>query len=148
MDKIGSMRDYVKNNKPDLSNRIKFRYMNHAIARSADVYLLSGLTHRRTNKEIAEALTVFHHVMNFDSRIIVIEPLLPKRGWSTMAMEKISQCRNITMWQLQNGGDRTLEELEMLAKGISEDFFIESHTRRPNSTMTTVVFRLFNRVIE
>lgn len=98
---------------------------------------------------MAEALSnIFHHGMNFYSRLIVIEPLLPKRGWSTMAMEKISQCRNITMWQLQNCGDRTLEELEMLAKGISEDFFIESHTRQPNSTVTTVVFRLFNRVIE
>ncbi|KKP06942.1 hypothetical protein THAR02_00922 [Trichoderma harzianum] len=148
LDTIGSMRSYVKNNKPDLLNRIEFRSPDQAVARSADIYLLSGLTHRRTNKEIAEALTLFHHVMNFDSRIIVIEPLLPKRGWSTMAMEKISQCRNITMWQLQNCADRTLEELEMLAKGISEDFSIESHTRRSNSMVTTVVFRLFNRVIE
>lgn len=139
----------MKNNNPDLLNRIEFRSLNQAIDRSAEVYLLSGLTHRRTDKEMAEALTnICHHGMNFDSRIIVIEPLLPKRGWSTMALEKISQCRNITMWQLQNSGERTLEELEMLAKGISEDFFIESHTRRPNSTVTTVVFRLFNRVIE
>ncbi|KAK4073642.1 hypothetical protein Trihar35433_3116 [Trichoderma harzianum] len=149
LDTINNMRDYVKNNNPDLLNRIEFRSLNQAIDRSAEVYLLSGLTHRRTDKEMAEALTnICHHGMNFDSRIIVIEPLLPKRGWSTMALEKISQCRNITMWQLQNSGERTLEELEMLAKGISEDFFIESHTRRPNSTVTTVVFRLFNRVIE
>ncbi|KAF3071471.1 O-methyltransferase bik3 [Trichoderma lentiforme] len=148
LDTINDMRDYVTKNNPDLLNRIEFRSPDQAVARSADIYLLSGLTHRRTDKEIAEALTMFHHVMNFDSRIIVIEPLLPKRGWSTMAMEKISQCRNITMWQLQNCADRTLEELEMLAKGISEDFSIESHTRRSNSMVATVVFRLFNRVIE
>ncbi|KAL6818011.1 hypothetical protein J3E69DRAFT_358247 [Trichoderma sp. SZMC 28015] len=149
LDTIGSMRDHLRNKSPDISNRIAFRSLDEAINRSADVYLLSGLTHRRTDKEMVEALkNIFHHGMNFDSRIIVIEPLLPKQGWSTMAMEKISQCRNITMWQLQNGGERTLEELEMLAKGVSEDFFIESHTRQPNSTVTTVVFRLFNRVIE
>ncbi|KAL6696631.1 hypothetical protein J3F84DRAFT_304118 [Trichoderma pleuroticola] len=150
-DTINAMKDHVKTKKknPDLLNRIAFRSTDQAIARSADVYLLPGLTHRRTDKEMTETLAkIFRHGMDFDSRIIVIESLLPKRGWSTMALERISQCRNITMWQLQNCGDRTLHALEMLAKAISEDFFIESHTRRPNSTVTTVVFRLFNRLIE
>ncbi|PNP60232.1 hypothetical protein THARTR1_00256 [Trichoderma harzianum] len=120
---IDAMKDHVKTNNPDLLNRIEFRSTDQAIARSANVYLLPGLTHRRTDKEMTETLTkIFRHSMDFDSQIIVIESLLPKRGWSTMALGRISQCRNITMWQLQNCGDRTLHALEMLAKAISEIF--------------------------
>ncbi|KAL7910639.1 hypothetical protein GGI35DRAFT_445158 [Trichoderma velutinum] len=143
LEDIEAMKDHVKKKGSDLLNRIEFRPWDEEIARKADVYLFPTLIYRRTDRSLMGILeSLFLSIMAFNSKIIFIESLLPDSGYSTLAKERMSQCRNVTIWQMQNCSNRTLRDLKMLVQKICSSFYIESQTRRPNSTMTTVVFRL------
>ncbi|KAL6875048.1 hypothetical protein J3F83DRAFT_539582 [Trichoderma novae-zelandiae] len=141
-DELEVLRNCVITKNLDLLCRIRFRSPNDPIPSFARVYLLVGLLHRKSNEEVHHVLSPICDYMDGSSRLIIVDSILSDPGDTPLAMKRMWQCRDMTMRQLHNSGDRTLSEVkELVCQASEECLVLESHTCRPGSTVATVVFR-------
>ncbi|KAL6892832.1 hypothetical protein HDV57DRAFT_513111 [Trichoderma longibrachiatum] len=141
-DKIDLMTSIVVMNNPALMARIRFRSDDAPLTPCARVYLMIGMLHRKSDKQIVDMLENIYYRMDDSSRLIIVDSILSDAGEAPLATKRLWYCRDITMRQLHNAGDRTLSELNKLAEQASNgDLTLKCHTRQPGATSATVVFR-------
>ena len=112
-------------NNSALLTRLEFIPESRRLAIGARVYLLVGILHRKSNEEVLSILSdVFHLSLSDYSQVVIVDSILPHSGDVPLATRIMWQCRDMTMRQLHNSGDRTLGELKkLLKKQVMDDLF-------------------------
>jgi hypothetical protein len=141
------MEDFVKMRNPGLLSQIDFcphDLRDAEIIRSARVYLLAGTLGNLPDDEVRDVLGNIAAVMAPTSTILIVDSVLPEIDDGSLAAQRESRCRDMTIRQLHNAGARTFREWADLIhtvddKSIDFEYIIEV----PGSIFKTMVVEPF-----
>ncbi|KAL7938557.1 hypothetical protein V8C35DRAFT_275808 [Trichoderma chlorosporum] len=141
-DKLHVMKEFANMKNPGLMSRMNFCSDRAQMFKEADVYLLPGVIHHQSDEEIVNIFQQIYNFMDCDTLIIIVDDsVLPGPSDESLAMDRVWQCRDMTMRQLHGSGGRTLDELQELASRATEDEIrLHDHCFLPGTTVATLIF--------
>lgn len=104
-------------NKGGICARLQFQaqnFFNPQPVSGADVYLLRMILHNWGADDAVRILSGIIPAMSEQSRIIVMDTVLPAPGSVPASRERILRLRDMAMMQVFNSHERTLEDWKLL----------------------------------
>lgn len=142
------MEDFVRMRNPGLLTQINFCsdfFYGEELIDSAPVYLLAGTLENLPDDNVREMLRQVSSVMAPTSTMVIVDSVLLEPGdEESMAAQRESRCRDMTIRQLHNSGARTLPEWSDLITSVEDgDLYLEDSKSVPGSILRTMVVKPF-----
>ena len=125
----------------DVVGRIEFvehDFFTPQPVKDADVYLLRAIIHDWADEDAVRILKELTKVMKVDSRIVIMDVVLPTPGTSSLTFEAALRQKDLTMRQVFNGKEREVEDWHALIRKVDETLQIVA-IRRPEGSQHSVI---------
>ena len=136
----------------DLISRITFQahdFTNPQPVRGADAYLLRMILHDWPDDEAAKILSNITAAMDkVDSRLLIMDTVLPKPRSVPLSIERIVRVRDLTMAQAFNSKERDLDDWTNLLATTDSRLRLVGLTQPFGSTMSILEVVLDHSIIE
>ena len=106
--------------------------------KDADVYLLRAIIHDWADEDAVRILKELTKVMKVDSRIVIMDVVLPTPGTSPLTFEAALRQKDLTMRQVFNGKEREVEDWHALIRKVDETLQIVA-IRRPEGSQHSII---------
>lgn len=106
------------------------------------MYLLAGILDNLPDDDVKEILVNIAHAMSPASYILIATSVLSEADDESLAVQRETRCRDLTMRQLQNTGARTLSEWAELIESLAQGLDLYTSNRLPGSIVTTMIVEL------
>ena len=125
----------------DFVGRIEF--VEHDVftpqpVKDADVYLLRMIIHDWADEDAVRILQELTKVMKGDSRIVIMDMVLPIPGNSSPTFEAALRQKDLTMRQAFNAKEREVEDWHALIRKVDERLQIVA-IRRPEGSQHSII---------
>ena len=129
----------------DIANRISF--LDHSFfepqpIHGADVYLLRMIIHDWSFEDALEILKNIVSVMEPGSRLVIMDTVLPAPGTVGLHEERLLRVRDLTMMQVFNSCERSLEDWQYLLQRVGCELVIDNINQPFGSNMSLLEVRL------
>ena len=106
--------------------------------KDADVYLLRMIIHDWADEDAVRILKELTKVMKANSRIVIMDMVLPTPGTSSVIFEAALRQKDLTMRQALNAKEREVEDWYKLIRKVDEGLQIVA-IRRPEGSQHSVI---------
>jgi 6-hydroxytryprostatin B O-methyltransferase len=130
---------------PSISSRLTFQghdFNDPQPVTGADVYLLRMILHDWPDAEAVKILKNLVVAMNAESRLIIMDTVLPKPGSVPVSVERIARARDLTMLQAFNSKERDLDDWKKLLIATDKELELISVTQPFGSAMSVLEIKL------
>ena len=106
--------------------------------KDADVYLLRMVIHDWADEDAVRILKELTKVMKGDSKIVIMDMVLPIPGTSSLTFEAALRQKDLTMRQALNAKEREVEDWHALIRKVDEGLQIVA-IRRPEGSQHSII---------
>lgn len=121
----------------------RFEFVEHDFftpqpVKDADVFLMRQIMHDWPDEDAVRILKELAKVMKADSRIVIMDMVLPTPGTSSLTLESALRRMDLTMRQLVNAKEREVEDWHALIRRADETLQIVA-IRHPEGSLHSVI---------
>ena len=125
----------------EIADRIEF--MEHDFfkpqpVQDADVYLLRMIIHDWSDDDAVKILKELVKVMKDNSRIVIMDMVLPTPGATSRTLEAALRQKDLMMRQVLNAKEREVEDWNELVRKVSQELRIVA-IRRPEGSQHSII---------
>lgn len=134
-------------NDSSVSRRIKFQPHNFFEPQpviGANIYLLRMILHDWAFDDAVEILTCLIPALKRGSRIVIMDTVLPVPGSIPAARERLLRVRDMTMMQVFNSQERSIEDWEAISGTADSRLKIRSVNQPFGSVMSLIELQLMD----
>lgn len=142
---MGNGLKLLPNQPPSIRDRVDFRAYDFFVPQptpGARVYLLRMILHDWADTDAAKILSNVVAAMSTHSVLVIMDTVLPEPSRVSSTVERIMRVRDLTMRQVFNSKERTLDDWEQLIEGSEKRLKIQSVEQPQQSHMSLLVVTL------
>lgn len=141
LDPIQEGRTQAKALPTEIAERIDFQEHDFFLpqpVKDADVYLLRMILHDWAEEDAVKILKPLVEVMKEDSRIIIMDMVLPAPGGESRTLEAALRQKDLMMRQVMNAREREVEDWYALVEKVDKSLRIAG-IHRPEGSQHSII---------
>ena len=131
--------ELLKTQPEAIASRVSFRshsFFDPQPVQGADVYFLRMIIHDWPDVEALKIISQLAPALKPHSKIVLMDTVLPTPGQIPVTKERVLRVRDLTMRQVFNSKERSLDDFEELLKGVDSRLKLERAHQPDGSHMS------------